>query len=261
MKATFKFENIESAIPVNEFNSPKAALRWALYFYGMCSVEFDEVLTDWVNAGEKDRDRLSRTQWIDRCLESRDEHNKQYKPEIDASLTVPEDLPRIDFRDTFECIVARIRKMGETFEVPMLEKPTNLGKVRLEAFVKILSEEVEEFGGAIVGDEADDTIDLVTVADTLGDVIVYVVSEAQRWGIPIVAILHAILDSQDSKLIDGKPLWNGEHTKFIKGPNYVAPEPVIAQILEEYSNGIDWTTIFINKIEEGLNDAKGKDSQ
>jgi hypothetical protein len=50
-----------------------------------------------------------------------------------------------------------------------------------------------------------------------------------RHGIPIEPVMHAILDSQDSKLEDGEPVViNG---KVHKGQNYVPPEPKIMEII------------------------------
>jgi hypothetical protein len=73
---------------------------------------------------------------------------------------------------------------------------------------------------------------LVSLADFLADIIVYATSEARRWGIPIEQVLDCIMDSQESKLVDNKPL-KDERDKFVKGPNYRRPEPMIAQVLRQ----------------------------
>ena len=82
--------------------------------------------------------------------------------------------------------------------------------------------------------ETDDLSALTSYADTLGDIIVYCASEARRWGIPLSAVLSEIMASMDSKLVDGKPIYNEEKTKFIKGPDYIPPEPSIRAALVKH---------------------------
>ncbi len=148
-------------------------------------------------------------------------------------------IPTVDYLNSFQCIVSRVHAMGVTFEVPMNDTPTDVGHQRIEGFINNLAGpdgEVWELRTAVSKYPEEDgyAVDLTVIADTLGDIIVYCLSEANRWGIPIVEVLHAILDSQNSKLVDGKPLWNENRTKFIKGPHYVAPEPKIKEIIEQH---------------------------
>jgi predicted HAD superfamily Cof-like phosphohydrolase len=124
----------------------------------------------------------------------------------------------------------RIAFMNDTFELENNRKLTDLGYKRLEKFVQVMDEELEEFTD--VYPKSFDKLDGVALADWLGDLLVYVLSEAVRWGVPIEEVFHAILDSQESKLVDGKPLKAPDNSKFIKGPDYVPPEPVIRGILE-----------------------------
>lgn len=128
--------------------------------------------------------------------------------------------------------IQRISDMNRTFEVPTNNKPTDLGPDRIYKFHKVLSDEVDELLQAAPKYEGDPS-DLVAYADCLGDIVVYVFSEAERWGIPLVSVIHAILDSQDSKLVDGKPVWAPDKSKFIKGPNYLPPEDKIKEILDD----------------------------
>lgn len=128
--------------------------------------------------------------------------------------------------------IQRISDMNRTFEVPTNNKPTDLGPDRIYKFHKVLRDEVDELLLAAPKYNGDSS-DLVAYADCLGDIVVYVFSEAERWGIPLVQVLHAILDSQDSKLVDGKPLWAPDKSKFIKGPNYLPPENKIKEILDD----------------------------
>lgn len=125
--------------------------------------------------------------------------------------------------------VERISQMNKTFEVPTNSSPTDMRPTRIRQFHKVLSEEVDELLEALPDESGSSNI--VAYADCLGDIVVYVFSEAERWGIPLDAVLHAILDSQNSKLVDGKPLWNEDRSKFIKGPNYRPPEEAICDIL------------------------------
>ena len=131
-----------------------------------------------------------------------------------------------------QSFVERISQMNVTFEVPTNKYLTDMGTSRIQQFHKVLSEEVNELLEAIPVETYAAT-NLVAYADCLGDIIVYVFSEAERWGIPLDEVLHAILDSQDSKLVNSKPVWAPDHSKFIKGPNYQPPEEAIKAILDK----------------------------
>lgn len=123
----------------------------------------------------------------------------------------------------------RIDRMNRVFNTGFKENPTDLGKSRVREFYAILSEEVDEL---LIANGKDPTeVDLVAYADCLADIVIYCTSEARRWGIPIVPILHVVIDSQDSKLVDGEPIYNKEGSKFIKGPNFQPPEENIHNIL------------------------------
>lgn len=122
--------------------------------------------------------------------------------------------------------------MNERFELECNDVPTDLGVDRVMRFHHILSEEVDELlDVSLHGDGPEGTeARLVGMADLLGDLVVFVRSEAFRWGIPLEGVLQAIMDSQESKLVDGKAI-KDERGKFLKGPNYVPPEPRIREIL------------------------------
>lgn len=126
--------------------------------------------------------------------------------------------------------VERIQKMNETFKLPSNDKPTDQGQPRLNQFRVVLKDELDEIRD--VYQRPGGSPDFVALADCLGDLIVYIFSEARRWGIPLVDVLHIIMDSQDSKLVDGKPLMAKDGSKFIKGPNYLPPEENIRRLLE-----------------------------
>lgn len=126
----------------------------------------------------------------------------------------------------------RIKQMNETFKLPSNIKPTDQGVMRLAQFRKVLQDEIDELHEVFPLDSSKPAPDLVALADCLGDIVVYVFSEARRWGIPLIDVLHLIMDSQDSKLVNGKPLMAEDGSKFIKGPNYTPPEENIRHLLE-----------------------------
>lgn len=58
--------------------------------------------------------------------------------------------------------------------------------------------------------------------DALCDVIVTAVGLGHSYGFDIVGALGEVADSNDSKFVDGKPVFN-EQGKIAKGPNYKKP--------------------------------------
>lgn len=75
---------------------------------------------------------------------------------------------------------------------------------------------------------------LTDLADLLGDVVVYCFSEAKKYDIPLEQVLTVIMLSNASKLgSNGNPIYN-EQGKFLKGPDYFRPEPLIFELLEEH---------------------------
>lgn len=129
--------------------------------------------------------------------------------------------------DPFE---ERIQRMNETFNLPSNDKPTDQGIARLNQFRTVVKDELDEIRDTY--QRPGGPPDFVALADCLGDLVVYIFSEARRWGIPLLDVLHIIMDSQDSKLVDGKPLMAEDGSKFIKGPNYQPPEEKIKTLLE-----------------------------
>jgi hypothetical protein len=131
---------------------------------------------------------------------------------------------------TEETMCNRISWMNRTFELPINNTPTDQGKLRLYEFESVLHEELSELKAA--RNAPDNSVErFVAVADLLGDLLVYTISEAARWGLPIIDIFHIIMDSQESKLVNGNPLKSPDNSKFIKGPNYKAPEPYIKNLI------------------------------
>lgn len=104
---------------------------------------------------------------------------------------------------------------------------------RLRKFKATLLDEIHEIDDIVAAcEENGDPLDiLVSIADLLGDIIVYCRSEALKFGLPLEDVLHVIMDSNESKLgADGKPIYD-TNGKFLKGPNYWKPEPKIKALL------------------------------
>lgn len=148
----------------------------------------------------------------------------------------PADSPVAAFID-------RIQRMNEIFDIERNTTPKDLGVDRLRKFRKTFTDEVVELNdiveaalsnehGPVSSEGEASLVVMVALADFLGDVVVYAFSEARRWGIPLDQVLHAIMDSQDSKLVDGKALKDANN-KFLKGPDYAPPEPSIKAILQQ----------------------------
>lgn len=77
------------------------------------------------------------------------------------------------------------------------------------------------------------TIDhYVSLADLLGDMIVYCASEAAKHGIYLPEVLQAIMESQWSKLGTNGEVLKDENGKFLKGENYKPPEEAIKRLLQ-----------------------------
>ena len=127
--------------------------------------------------------------------------------------------------------------MNSTYELGVIDTSNDEKMVtRLDNFKKILVEECEEIDDvrqlAFKSVNEDERLDaIVALADLLGDLIVYCVSEAERWNIPIGQVLYIIMQSNFSKLDnEGRPI-KDERGKFLKGPNYWKPEPAIKELL------------------------------
>lgn len=162
--------------------------------------------------------------------------------------------------------VERISWMNDTFQLENNALPTNLGVVRLLKFYKTILNEVTEllecvnnegFKDHILSNDPNLTnfkepdyienivsqyeaqhdvklkVNMVALADTLVDLNVYDTSEMVRWGIPIEECLHAVMESQVTKLdTNGLPVKSPDNAKFLKGPYYIPPEPEIQEILD-----------------------------
>lgn len=133
----------------------------------------------------------------------------------------------------------RIVLMNSMYGLPAYSTPTIPENVqdRLKKFKATLLDEVNEIDDIVklVDDGASNEDVAVSIADLLGDVIVYCRSEALKYGIPLEQVLELIMDSNESKLgADGKPIYDS-NGKFLKGPNYWRPEPKIRELLDSAS--------------------------
>lgn len=128
----------------------------------------------------------------------------------------------------------QIRRFNEMYRLPSNDKPTDLGSQRIRQFVQIMTDELQE--GYDIADSYSNAPWLVDMADLLGDLAVYVFSEARRWGIPMMPVLEAIMEANFSKLgSDGQPIYDEQLDKVLKGPRFVGPESAIEKIIEEHS--------------------------
>jgi NTP pyrophosphatase (non-canonical NTP hydrolase) len=145
----------------------------------------------------------------------------------------------------------RIKSMNEMYKLPINTSPTLPGDVigRLTKFKTTLFNEVDEINDIAkyaIENESRHTLEnenevntniAVAIADLLGDVIVYCYSEALKYGIPLEEVLDIIMDSNESKLDEnGEPIYD-ENGKFLKGPSYWKPEPLIKELLSK-NNGV-----------------------
>jgi len=135
----------------------------------------------------------------------------------------------------------KIRDFNKLYNLPIGEKPTLFGIEKLENFKKILMEEVNEVDEILkeyrmhegkLDDEK--KLELLTnISDWLGDMIVYISSEAAKHGIDLDEALKIIMESNFSKLgADGNPIYD-ERGKVLKGPNYWKPEPKLKEMLDK----------------------------
>lgn len=129
-----------------------------------------------------------------------------------------------------------IERMNEVMQLQSNEFPTNLGINRLTEFKMALEKEIEEFAHIKeLSDKGETEQMMIEISDWICDIIVYCLSECRRWGIPAGDVLNDIMNSQESKLVDGMPVPGDIPGKFGKGPNYQPPQPAIALTLSRWN--------------------------
>lgn len=172
-------------------------------------------------------------------------------------LLIPKDpMPKFNFEKS-------ILSMNAMYRLPIASYPTfkyeiqwqeeKFGAIALATDRQYIVKRLIDFFGeeSILRNELDEYEDIVAVlsdpncgpeqeldalvmlADLLADIQVYCASEMARFGLPVQEILQIVMASNESKLgADGKPIYNAQG-KFMKGPNYWAPEPKIRALLQE----------------------------
>lgn len=156
----------------------------------------------------------------------------------------------VDERVSFPDIDQMIASMNRMFHQPVSSRLTNLGIGRADDFLRALKEEVKEFDQCLIlnHETGQESIDMVGFADTCGDLLVYILSECCKMGIPIIQVVAAIIRSQESKLVDGKPIKAPCGTKWGKGPNFVGPEAAIEDLLQAVATKEDREDIESGKL-------------
>lgn len=151
---------------------------------------------------------------------------------------------------TFPDIDQMIAGMNRMFLQPVSTSLTNLGIDRADKFYMALKAEVAELDEALVlnSETGQESIDMVAFADTCGDLIVYILSECCKMGIPIMHVVSEIIKSQETKLVDGKPIKAPCGTKWGKGPNFIGPESAIEDLLRAVACKEDREDIDSGKI-------------
>jgi len=149
--------------------------------------------------------------------------------------TMAEKVGKYLKKDTYLSIFqSEIEKFNKMYKLPISKRRISYIKNRVHNFRDILLEEVRE-SDIIVKDECRNGIPeidlLVSLSDWLGDMVVYIFSEALKFGIPLDKVLEAIMKSNFSKLDEkGNPIYD-ERGKVLKGLNYKPPEEEIKKIL------------------------------
>lgn len=143
-----------------------------------------------------------------------------------------------DIRNSYE----RVEEFHRTFGHPVSDEPVVADDGRLTLRLALILEEAFELADALgfatddIKDSADymlnkigprvyeDEIDLVAVADALGDLEYVTNGAALEMGIPLPAVVAEIHRSNMTKLgPDGKPIYR-EDGKILKGEGYEPPQ-------------------------------------
>lgn len=160
----------------------------------------------------------------------------------DVAADIHETCEQVRTAAALAGFVEQIKRFNMLYKLPCNETPTYLGVARIRQFVQIMKDELDEGydladGAAAhehngMDDEEDRVSTMTELADLLGDLVVFAFSEARRWGIPLLPVLAAIMESQWTKMgADGKPIYDEALDKVLKGPNYIPPEPAIRKII------------------------------
>lgn len=160
-----------------------------------------------------------------------------------AQAAAEELLVMLEHRTSYD----RVKEFHETFGHPVSETPVVPHDGRLTLRLALILEEAIELADALgfatddIKDSADymlnkigprvyeDEIDIVAVADALGDLDYVVNGAALEMGVPLPAVTAEIHRSNMTKLgPDGKPIYR-EDGKILKGEDYEPPR--LAEVL------------------------------
>lgn len=132
-------------------------------------------------------------------------------------------------KDEFGNLFADVRKFNNMYGLPTPNMPTFIPG-RLEEFKSILQ---EEFSETEAMHPQPSVAHLAELADWLGDIVIYCLSEMLRYGLRPEVVLQIIMHSNFSKLgADGLPIYDARN-KVMKGPNYWKPEPKLEAYIRE----------------------------
>ncbi len=177
----------------------------------------------------------------------------------------------------FDSFYEQIDRFNALYRLPRPPAPTlgALGQTwlaRMDQFLKVFREEVAEgeelaatYTAVNLTKEGELAV-LTQLADWFGDMVVYIASEARKYGIPLARVVEIIMDSNFSKLgADGKPLYDEATGKVLKGPNYWKPEPKLRELIEaswgtsvEAPNNEELRTLNIPALMQEAMDAVGE---
>jgi len=102
------------------------------------------------------------------------------------------------------------RAFHEKFHIPIADKPQMLEKDRFEFRCKLHYEEQKELETAF------EAVDMVKIADGLGDLLFAIAGTCIEFGLPMEKVLEAVLKANMAK--------EPSTPKPIKGPDWVGPE-------------------------------------
>jgi hypothetical protein len=161
------------------------------------------------------------------------------------TLAQIEEMISGQYSQTYENSVV---EMNKRYDLPVPSHPVLYDDTvaRLKHFKDIILEEISEVDDIIADIEAlgpEPTREQVVtvlgdIADWLADIQVYCTSEIRKYGIPNELSLRLVMKSGLTKLDEnGNPI-KDERGKFLKGPNYVPPEPDLREMIQSRMNSM-----------------------
>ena len=112
----------------------------------------------------------------------------------------------------------KVREFHETYGAEIRKEPDWPADTSIALRISLLDEELDELRDAIA------ELDIVGVADALGDILYVAYGAGHTFGIDLDRVFAEIHRSNMSKLgSDGKPI-RRDDGKVLKGPNYSPPD-------------------------------------